>query len=217
MRATHFSILLGVFGALTALGGSANAKVQTHGPEVWPGKNEIAIHTGFEVGHAIAEGFRLTLDYAYRVADHGKYSIWLNFGGALIVGGGCDINAPGVLGCAGWSSGDAVEPFGGVKFKFKTPIPLVPYAKANIVFDYVWNTFNYYAFDNTYCGSNGVLPGVRGAGGANYFLTKNIGVGLETGLTFGPAVYFGCGGPNHGSHVAFAAGFDMSAGAEFVF
>ena len=158
------------------------ADIQKSGPEEWPGKNELAAHVGFQaglnnyLGGGSPSGFKLVLDYSFRFHE----LVWLNFGLNLVAGGGgCD--AFGNCGFAG--NGNTVEPEVGVKLKWKIQsLPLVPYAKADIAFIGIYDR---------YCSDNGFAFGARVAGGVNYFLLKWLGLGIETGFTFGPAYYEG--------------------------
>lgn len=199
----------------------ARADIQKSGPEVWPGKNDVSVHLGFQTGLSSygtgggpPGGFKLFLDYSFRFQDGGAYTLWLNFGVNLVVGGGCGATAgTNLFVCGTFSSGDAVEPFAGVQLKFKTPIPLVPYVKGNLIVDTIFQR---------HCGEYGVAVGARIGGGVKYFLTKMIGVGIDTGFSLGPAYYTGvsatCDVHNFfPSHTEFFATFDFGVGAEFVF
>lgn len=211
----------------------ARAEIQKRGPQIWPGKNEISLHIGgqnglnsYYVAGATAggpaayaggptSGFHFIFDYAYRVNDKGSWTLWLDAGLSTVLAGnpGVVVGSSNVL--VG-GSGSELAGFAGIKMKWRTPIPLVPYAKFNGQVAYIFNR---------YCGDNGV--GVLGhvAGGAKYFLTKSIGVGLETGFSFGPAIYSGTTfgacpayyySPNM-THVEFYAALDFEAGVEFSF
>ena len=219
--------LIAVVGMLAGAG-TARAQIQTRGPELFPGKNEISLHLGFQSGltsYTTGNGYfaggepgggRFMFDYGYRVNDLGKFSLWLNMGFAFTGGSGAGV----VYGPHGeylsyGGSGYEMKPFFGVKLKWKTPIPLVPYAKFDGEFAGIFGRF---------CGDNGIGVLAHVAGGAKYFLTKNIGLGIETGFDFGPAHYNGTtfGDPcsnsyYYASHTEFYSSFDLEAGAEFIF
>jgi len=198
------------------------ASIQTSGPEVFPGKNEISVHLGGQVGIGSyfvdgrfvggpPGGFKLDFDYSYRVSNPGLYSVWLNLGANFVIGGGCGFTGP-VYVCGGANNGDGIEPFFGVKLKFRTPVPLVPYVKVG---------GNFIGIVNRYCSDNGFAIAARIGGGVKYFLTKNVGLGLDSGFNLGPGFY---GGVNSGpdcvgyrSHIELYASWDLAAGAEFVF
>lgn len=205
----------------------AAAQIQIRGPQVYPGKSEVSVHLGFQNGIASYNygggppgGFRLLGDYSFRFMDSGSYTLWINAGFALTVGGGCDTRLNGfggIYGCGGYATGNSIEPMAGVKMKFRTPIPLVPYARLDAFFGYVFNR---------YCDDNGFAFGGRAAGGAKYFLNRNIGVGIETGFTLGGARYAGAPDSNptcfqngyyYPAHGEFYGAFDFLAGAEFAF
>ena len=201
----------------------AQSSIQLRGPQVYPGKSEVSAHLGYQFGlnsfngGSAPAGFRLLGDYNFRFYDMGGTTLWLNVGFALTLSGGCTPVSvgPGMFGCTGFSSGGSIEPLAGLKAKFRVPIPLVPYARLDAFFSYIFNR---------YCDDNGFGFGARAAGGAKYFLTRNIGVGVETGFTLGPAI-FPKGAPAercgtnyfYGAHTDFYAAFDVLFGAEFAF
>lgn len=200
---THALVLV----AALAVAPRARADIQKNGPEEWPGKNEISAHTGFQQGltgftyGGTTTGFRLMAEYGFRF----HRLMWLNFGANLVVGGACDDKGH----CGYAAGGSAIEPQAGLKIKWQPPIPLVPYVKFAAVVPIIWGRF---------CGDNGFAIGGRVAGGAKYFLTKNIGVGVEFGFMVGPGFFSGtsCANPI-GSHVEIYAEADFNVGAEFVF
>jgi hypothetical protein len=205
----------------TLLLASPARAIQTSGPEVWPGKIELAAHVGGQVGignywvdgrffGGPPGGFKLFLDFSYRVNNIDAYSVWLNMGVNFVIGGGCSFNGPNYL-CNGASNGDGIEPFFGVKLKFRTPVPLVPYVRLDGTF---------VGIVNRYCGDDGFAIGARVGGGLKYFLTKNIGLGIDTGFVLGPGFYSGANGLGcliYRNHVEFYGSWDMGIGAEFVF
>jgi len=208
--------------ALAALSRPARAEIQVKGPQVYPGKSEVSVHVGYQGGlvgwngGGAPSGFRLLADYNFRFYDFGGTTLWLNAGAALTVGGACGniANAAGAY-CGGLATGDSVEPMVGLKAKFRTPIPLVPYARLDAFFSYIFNR---------HCDDNGYGFGARAAGGAKYFLTRNVGIGIEAGVTLGPAI-FPAGAPygnkcpiyNYPAHTDFYGAIDILAGAEFAF
>ena len=223
-RLAAFAILVSALAASTA-----QAQIQKKGPEVWPGPNELSLHIGFQnplVGYDLnglgglggpPSGFQIKFDYAYRFSNPGRYSVWFDIGFSSVVGG-CSVGLVGPLGGYSYScGGNSFEPGAGIKIKWRTPIPLVPYFKA---------TANFAGIFNRYCGESGFGVVVKPAGGVKYFLTKNIGVGIETGFTFGPVWYGGTpssnapcndhywGIPSHGE---FYGAIDFTAGGEYVF
>ncbi len=197
-----------VVAAALALAQAARADIQKSGPEEWPGKNEVSAHLGFQqgltgfYGGGSPSGFRLSADYGFRF----HRLMWLDFGVALnLAGGSCDQSGQF---CSYGAGGNTIEPQAGLKLKWQTPIPLVPYAKFTAVLAGVYGRF---------CGDNGFAIGARAAGGAKYFLTNHIGVGLEFGFMLGPGFFSGTNCANNGSHVEIYAVADFNAGAEFIF
>ena len=202
---------------LAAAGPSAHADgtdIQTSGPEQFPGKHELAAHlggqvglSGFSYGGGTPGGFKLMLEYGYRLTD----LWWLNAGVNLVVAGGC---SPAT--CAYVGTGNTVEPQVGIKVKFKTQIPLVAYAKADAAIIGIYNR---------YCTNNGFALGGRVGGGANYYLLKNLGVGVEAAFTVGPAFLGSATAEQCGviapttatSHIELYAAIDFTLGAEFLF
>jgi hypothetical protein len=217
----------------TLVAAPARAGIQTSGPQQWPGPHEISLGLGGQIGissyYVTAPtgdvlfvgnppgGFRLQLGYDYRVSTPGVYSVWIDAGINFGIGGGCSFAYqpnPRLYAyqCGYGNNGDSIEPFVGVKLKFRVqPVPLVPYVRIDGSFVGIVNRF---------CGDNGFAIGPRVAGGIKYWLTKNVGLGLETGFLLGPAFYSGVniiGCQNYGSHLAFYATWDMTFGADFAF
>jgi hypothetical protein len=208
------------------------AQVQSSGPEAWPGKNAVGVSLGFQTGigsytvsgHSAGpglfsaggppNGFKLLFNYNFRVRDEGAFTLWLDFGANFTIGSGCSyVSGNNFYACGYASNGDTIEPLAGVRLKFRTPIPLVPYARADATVIGVFNR---------YCGDNALAFGARLGGGANYYVLKWLGLGLDMGFTLGPGFYFGnnanqCPDFYYGSHVEFYATYDLSVGAEFIF
>jgi hypothetical protein len=190
----------------------ARAQIQTSGPQNYPGKSEVSIHTGIAGGLTgfTPGGFKFGFDYGYRLSD----TFWLDFGFNTVIGGNsgaCFFNGRHYE-CPGIGRGYTFEPLVGFKIKFKvTQIPLVPYIKANLTPVFIFNRG---------CGDDGFALGARVGGGAKYFLTKNIGLGVEITSVLGPAFFTGadssCGNA-YDSHIEFLVGLDFSVGVEFAF
>lgn len=207
----------------------ARAQIQKEGPQRWPGKSEISLHLGGQgafgsytssasgirvyAGSATTGG-RFTFDFGYLLSDMHAYSVWLDLGFNLVFGGCTVTDFARYYDCAG----SEFRPFGGVKIKFRTPIPLVPYAKIGAGAPIIFNRL---------CGDNGFGGVAHAAGGVKYFLTKNIGVGVEGGFSFGPVAYLGVNASDAGcfdkyhyyydSHLELYATWDFQVGAEFAF
>ena len=163
---------------VAALAAPAAAEIQKSGPEVWPGKFQVGAHviggqfgwTGFE-----ASGFRLDFDFAGRVKDFDKFTLW--------VGGGIHYTAGGIYACVG--CGGFQNDFGFWGFveisleKLLTQIPLVPYVRAGPDGGIL------------YYGAAGGYFDIRLLGGIHYFITKNVGLGAEMSVAFGAGFYPG--------------------------
>lgn len=211
-RILRFGLGLAVALVLVAAAPPARAQVQTSGPEVFPGKSEVSVHIGGAFGATAYTpgGFKFAANYALRLKD----PVWLEFGFNSIFGFGgaaCFPKPDGKWDCGYGSNGYTFEPLIGVKLKFPVrQVPIVPYAKIDGTF---------VAILNRYCGDTGFGFGVRGGGGAKYFLTRNIGVGAELTVLMGPALYTGCdsNGFVSADHTEFMFSFDFSVGAEFIF
>ena len=215
---------------LLAASGEARADIQTKGAQLYPGKHEITTQIGFQTGiggyssgGSSPGGFKLMGDYNYRVWEREKLSLWIDVGFGLTLGGGCTSafvspQGVGAYSCSLLANGDTIDLLAGVKLKFKvTEIPLVPYARANMMVNYIFNR---------YCTDQGVGVGPRVAGGVKYFVTRGIGLGVETGFTLGAGIYHGAPssdanclgkGYTYPAHNEFYGTWDFMLGGEFAF
>jgi hypothetical protein len=191
----------------------AHAEVQQGVPEVFPSKHEISAHGGFQAGfggkYGSVSGFKLEADYAYKFHPIAWFNVSVgnNFGFGVADGpcaGTLAFNAPSCY-YGGWS----LELLAGVKLKFPTRIPIVVEVPVQLGVEVLYNRD---------CGDNGAaVPVVRTGGGAMYFLTQRIGVGMKIDLAAGPAFHgspSGCN-PNQGSYTDFFGYVDFMLGAEF--
>jgi hypothetical protein len=192
----------------------AAAQIQTRGPEIFPGRNEISGHLGASGGYSATTpgGFKLQFDYS-RMGREGRIaSAWFNVGFSNIFGPSsrCAV-VGGFYDCRYGNRGITIEPFIGVKIKFKTGIPLVPYVKIDGTFIGILNRF---------CGDDGFAFGLRSGGGAKYFLTRHIGLGIELTWVIGPGFYGGpdlCYQTNFPTRTELYVGVDFLIGLEYVF
>ena len=185
---------------LVALSSMARADENLlQGPHPFLKDNELSVHILIAEGQTDSlSGAKLALDYGYKLTG-GSAPFWLNLE-LNVEHAGCD-PMPGNGPC-GSDTGDVVETFVGAKWKFATPIPVVPYVKAagGLVF----------AFPNGASDAAGLAR--RGAGGANYFFFDWLGLGLEVGVSIGRVDY---DGTFHGSHTYSV--LDLGGGLEFQF
>lgn len=130
-------------------------------------------------------GFNVALDYTHRFSRprQGQFGLWFfgNVGFVVNSGhGACpQINAD-FSDCSTLGYGSGLNLKAGVQMTFRTAIPLVPYVRAGAAING--------AFGRDCNDSGGGFSGVAG-GGARYFLTQHLGVGLHTDLQFGPMFY----------------------------
>jgi len=171
-----------------------------HGPHPFLKDNELSVYAliGEGQGDAIS-GAKLEVDYGYKLTS-GQAPFWLN----LLVSfehSGCN-PAPGGAGDCPSVTGDIVETMAGAKWKLGTPIPLVPFLKANagLVF----------SFPNGATDAMGLAW--RVAGGANYFFFDWLGIGGQVGFSLGWIDY---DATFSGSHTY--AIVDFGGGLEFQF
>jgi hypothetical protein len=188
-------------GAALLLPSAARAEENLlHGPHPFLKENELSVHVliGEGQGDAIS-GSKLEFEYGYRLTP-GPAPFWLN----LLVSfqhSGCNL-APGGTGDCPGVTGDIVETMAGAKWKLATPIPLVPFLRANggLVF----------AFPNGATDAMGVA--IRAAGGANYFFFDWLGLGAEVGFSLGRIDYDGTFPGSHTYSIV-----DFGGGLEFQF
>ncbi len=143
-------------------------------------------------------GAKVVFDYGYKLTG-GAMPAWLD----LAVGVQHATCASGSVSTAcGQQTGTAFETLAGVKWKFATEIPLVPFVGANAGFAF--------GFPNGADAGMGVMA--RAVGGATYFFTDWVGVGLQVGYSLGRLGY---DDTFTGSHTY--AVFDVGGGVEFQF
>jgi hypothetical protein len=171
-----------------------------HGPHPFLKDNELSVHAlvGEGQGDALS-GAKLELGYGYKLTGSAA-PLWLN----LLLSfehSGCNPGTSGTDACAG-VTGDVVETMAGVKWKFATPIPLVPYLQTNAGF--------VFAFPNGATDALGLA--VRAAGGANYFFFDWLGLGIQVGVSLGRIDYDATFKGSHNYSVV-----DFGGGVEFQF
>jgi hypothetical protein len=194
--------LLGVGCVVAALGAPRAARADEnllHGPHPFLKENDLSAHVLIADGLGDSmSGAKLALDYGYRL--HGGL---VPFGLDLSINmqhATCVSRQP--FGDCGPGTGTVFETLAGVRWKFATPIPLVPYAAAagGLVF----------SFPNGADDAAGLMA--RAVGGANYFFFDWLGLGAQVGFSVGKLDY---DSTFPGSHTY--AVFDLGGGLEFQF
>lgn len=198
-----------VLALLLGFAGSAHAQIQKDGPQVWPGKimigaRPLGVAVNFSGsawgglnGNALAVGdlvmYKFGIDVAGIVANFDKVTLWL--GGEFNLGGRAYIAAiePGV--------------FVQITLEKLLKIPLVPMVRAGIS----GPIYVPYGFGGaTTFGAFELKVGA----GVYYFLTKNVGLGMDTNFAFGPG--FASNGFG-GTAVGFGGYWDFMFGGRFTF
>lgn len=192
-RSVHRRLLIAC--ALALVAGQARAENLLEGPFPFARDNELSIHGGFAAGFGDTfAGPKALVDYGYKL-DRG---IWLDLGLGFLSG----MCRPRVDSPACVRTGDSAEVLMGIKWKLRTNVPLVPYAKLQGGLGYQFPDAARSAWG----------PVVRGGIGAKYFLYEWLGVGGEVTLSAGRAGY------DEGSTLSRALnGLDATLGAELQF
>jgi hypothetical protein len=183
---------IGALLAVALAAGAARAEDNVlHGPHPFLKDNELSAHVLLVAGGAqTPDGTKLSADYGYRLRGPAWLDLQINYQNALCVTGS-------TAGTCTVPSGTIFETLAGLKLKWATAIPLVPYTKGGVGL--------VYAFPNG--APNGLGPALRVAGGANYFIYDWLGFGVEIGYSLG--------------HLSSAdssySELDFGAGAEFQF
>jgi hypothetical protein len=149
---------------LLLLSSPVGAAVQ-RGPQSFPGRLQLGVHPlGFQVDTGLNGWYKFEFDFVGLLGHGGRTGVWL--------GGGLDYAVTRPL-------AHDVQPWLLVMLTFErmVRIPLVPLLKLGVGTD-------------LFFGNNGLYTATfafRAVVGMHYWLTRNLGLGLETGFTFGPA------------------------------
>lgn len=164
-----------------------------HGPHPFLKDNELSAHFLLAAGLGDSwGGTKVAIDYGYRLTGPSWLDLQLN-----IQKGSCPLSSGS---CAG--SGTVFETLAGGKWKFRTSLPLVPYAKgaAGLI----------YLFPDQAHSAVGLAA--RLGGGLNYFFFDWLGLGAEFGLSLGHGFFDSTYAAGHGYAV-----LDFGGGVEFQF
>jgi hypothetical protein len=161
-----------VLALLLAVAGPARAEELLHGPHPFLKQNELSLHGGYGAGLGDTFGGpKAIIDYGFKL-DRG---LWLDLGVAFL-SGVCRPRADDPV-CV--RNGDSAEVLGGIKWKLRMNVPVVPYAKVQAGLGYQFPD-----------GARSALgPVVRVGLGAKYFFYEWIGVGGELTASTGRAAY----------------------------
>jgi hypothetical protein len=147
-----------------------------HGPHPFNRENDLAVHV--LIAHGLGDapsGTKLALDYGYKLLG-GAIPLWLDLG--LHYQRRACSQAPGASDC-GAGAADLFESVAGVKWRFQTPIPLVPFAGASAGF--------VFSFPDGASSAGGVM--VRAVGGAIYYFFDWLGISAQVGYSLGHIGY----------------------------
>ena len=139
------------------------------GPHPFLRDNELSAHVLLVVGgNQTPDGTKIAADYGFHLRGPAWLDLQLNYQHAR-----CDTGSS--AGTCVVPSGTIFESLAGLKLKWATAIPLVPYVKGGggLVT----------AFPDG--APNGLGPMLRVAGGANYFIYDWMGFGVEIGYSLG--------------------------------
>ncbi len=128
------------------------------GPFPFLNENELSVHAGYAVGLGQApSGTRAQVDYGLAL----QRGPWVDIQMGMVAG-----HCAGDCGAEG---GKSVDVLAGLKWKFQTSVPVVPYGKLAVG--------PVFLFPDDASNTAGFL--VRGAVGAHYFFNHWLGLGAE--------------------------------------
>ncbi|MFI5289066.1 MAG: hypothetical protein ACHQ17_05425 [Polyangia bacterium] len=182
--------------------------------EQFPGKYQVGlsplgVQARFD-GNSVS-GYKFTGDVAGLLKSYDKFSLWVG-GGFDYTYGSLSHSNPTVLPSADHDL--QLWAFAMLSMEKLIHFPLVPFVRAGIGGDIL--LFN---------GVGGSLAGgafiVRFGGGLHYYVTKNVGLGVETNFTLGPGIYpaavVGNCAAGSNSCTSFYGNWDFLIGARFAF
>ena len=150
----------------------AAAEPLLRGPHPFAKDNELALIGGYGMANDF-HGVRAAVTYGYELAG----SLWLDLRLELVdAASGQPPSTPAeCVACAEVATFAGV--LGGLKYKLRTEIPLIPYAALDAGPVFVFHR-----------GAGGAVGiALRGAVGARYFLYEWLGLGAEVGVLLGAA------------------------------
>ncbi len=189
--------------ALTAaclVAGTAHAEVQRNVEQVFPGRVIIGVHPiGVQINNneGYFDGYvryRFAFDIAGLLGHAGRVGVWM--------GGG--------LNYAGGPAHD-LQPWFFVMMTFERflRIPLVPSVRIGVGTDIFYGNDGFY---------DSISAAFKTDFGLHYYLTRNIGLGFQSGITAGPVFRRdNPRDPNTTLRAHAYAAFDFGVGARFAF
>jgi hypothetical protein len=162
--------LASALGLLALLAGPARAdENMLRGPHPFLKDNELSAHVQLVGGIGDTPGgTKIAADYGYRLRGPAWLNLQLNYQHAAC-------HTPSGAPTCDEASGSVFETLAGIKLKWATPIPVVPYVKGDVGLAY--------AFPNG--AGNGMGVAARAGAGATYFFFDWFGLGAELGYSVG--------------------------------
>lgn len=193
-RALVPASLLAIIAAATPFARAETPDEILRGPHPFLKENTLAISAGLSAasGDAVS-GVRVQLAYGYELIG----SLWLDLHAAAIDGSDVPVDQNPCSRC-----GTSAEVMGGVSYRLRMNVPVIPYAKVSVGL--------LYAFPDQGVGAMGL--GVRPVLGARYYLYEWLGFGVEIGATLGFVNHDDVSGLSNGIGT-----MDVSLGAEYQF
>jgi len=139
------------------------AEVQRNVEQVFPGRVIIGVHPlGVQVNNDASIRYKFAFDIAGLLGHPGRVGVWL--GGGFNYAGG---------------PGHDLQPWFFVMLSFERflHIPLVPTLRLGVGTDVFYGNDGFY---------DAVSAAFKADFGLHYYLTRHIGIGLQTGITSGP-------------------------------
>jgi hypothetical protein len=159
---------IGLLTALAARPARADENM-LRGPHPFLKDNELSAHVLLVAGGSRTPGgTKIAADYGYRLRGPAWLDLQFNYQHAAC-------QTPSGAPTCDQASGSVFETMAGIKLKWATPIPVVPYVKGA----------GGLAFVFPYGAGNGMGLAVRGGAGANYFFFDWLGIGAELGYSVG--------------------------------
>lgn len=171
------------------------------GPHPFLKDNELSAHVLLVAGVGNTPGgTKIAADYGYRLGGPAWLDLQVNYQNATC-------RSQSVAAMCAQPTGSVFETLAGIKLKWATPIPLVPYVKGGVGLAY--------AFPDGAGNTMGVA--VRGGAGAAWFFFDWLGVGAEMGYSVGSMSIGAPGGGQAAMNASSYSELDFGGGVEFQF